>query len=303
MKKSIETTGQSIQSAEPLPVKLNRTAVQDDGPPSSDNISLPGKFYQAPSQAIDEVPAHLTMAEEIVYHHMVRLSYGRGRTSCRVGYDYFLKKSSIKGRATVIHAIKGLIKKGLLIPSQDVNQRGTCYTVCVPEGGENITNISMPDFNILKINMPDVPSQNPAAINRGDRLNSGTPTTRPNKRKFFKPTPTHISDTADQQATTFYSSIGQTKISHKESVRAREVYNSLKREGFTDEDISFAIDWTLHNLKEVRSFAIIEHTIGQALAEREKLLEQQARKEHTQEEEQTGHQKHYREKGGNAKDM
>lgn len=80
----------------------------------------------------------------------------------------------------------------------------------------------------------------------------------------------------DELIEKFYHHINQPNISQKERVRASEIYTTLRKDGFTEEEIVFAVEWTLTNVKEVRSFSILEHTIGQALSERERILEQRA---------------------------
>jgi hypothetical protein len=70
----------------------------------------------------------------------------------------------------------------------------------------------------------------------------------------------------------FYRLIGQNRISKKKRERALDVGKKLRRDGFSLEDIAFAVEWTVENAKEEPyDFAIIEHTIGQALAARDKI--------------------------------
>lgn len=69
----------------------------------------------------------------------------------------------------------------------------------------------------------------------------------------------------------FYKGIGQEKISKEKRERGKKVFQKLRKDGFSDEDIAFAVEWTLKNAKEEPyDFSIIEHTIGQAKAARER---------------------------------
>jgi len=69
----------------------------------------------------------------------------------------------------------------------------------------------------------------------------------------------------------FYKGIGQTKISKVKRERASKIFRKLRSDGFDLEDIAFAVDWTIENAKEeLYDFAIIEHTIGQAIAASDK---------------------------------
>ena len=70
----------------------------------------------------------------------------------------------------------------------------------------------------------------------------------------------------------FYIGIGQQRISKVKREKGNSVLQELQKEGFSPENIQFAIEWTLTpgNTKEtVHDFSIISHTIGQALAARE----------------------------------
>jgi hypothetical protein len=72
--------------------------------------------------------------------------------------------------------------------------------------------------------------------------------------------------------TLFYKGIGQEKISKQKRERAEINIKKLLEEGFTLEDIQYAIKWTLENAKEeLYDFSIINHTIGQAMAEKGKV--------------------------------
>ena len=69
----------------------------------------------------------------------------------------------------------------------------------------------------------------------------------------------------------FYRGIGQEKISRQKRERAIKVFKKLRKDGFTPDQIAFAVEWTLENAKEQPyDFSIIEHTIGQAIAARER---------------------------------
>lgn len=78
----------------------------------------------------------------------------------------------------------------------------------------------------------------------------------------------------------FYEGIGQTKFSEKKRERSLKIYEKLIEEGFTPEEIQFAVDWTVKNAtEELYDFSIIEHTIGQAMAEMEREEKKRKRRE------------------------
>ena len=75
---------------------------------------------------------------------------------------------------------------------------------------------------------------------------------------------------------TFY---GEKKISEKKRVRAFENISELEKEGFTLDDIAFAVNWTKENIKkEVYDFAFIKEVIGEAMAAREEYEGKERRK-------------------------
>jgi hypothetical protein len=69
----------------------------------------------------------------------------------------------------------------------------------------------------------------------------------------------------------FYRGIGQQRISREKRERASKIFKKLRQDGFSAEDIAFAVAWTLENAKEEPyDFSIIQHTIGQAIAAEKK---------------------------------
>jgi hypothetical protein len=77
----------------------------------------------------------------------------------------------------------------------------------------------------------------------------------------------------------FYANIGQKKIAKEKRERAEKDIEELLKDGFRPEDIEFAIKWTSNNPKEkLYDFSIIKHTIGQAMAEKEKVEKKESEK-------------------------
>ncbi len=77
----------------------------------------------------------------------------------------------------------------------------------------------------------------------------------------------------------FYKKVGQSKITREKRERAEINIQELLAESFSPEDIQFAVEWTLENAKEKPyDFSMIKHTIGQAMAEKEKVEAVKARK-------------------------
>jgi len=82
-----------------------------------------------------------------------------------------------------------------------------------------------------------------------------------------------IKDTLSQDEiiSRFYEGIGHTKISKAKRERAEKDFQKLTSEGFSPEDIQFTVNWSLKNVKEkMYDFSIVCHTIGEAMAAKEK---------------------------------
>ncbi len=78
----------------------------------------------------------------------------------------------------------------------------------------------------------------------------------------------------------FYTDIGQKKISGEKRERALVILQDLGKDGFSAEDIEFGVKWILQNAKEeLYDFSILKHTIGQALADRDKVTAQERERE------------------------
>ena len=77
----------------------------------------------------------------------------------------------------------------------------------------------------------------------------------------------------------FYKGIGQEKISKTKRERADKSFKELRNDGFSLEDIQFAVEWTLKNSKEEPyDFSMITHTIGQAMAVKKKAESEEAKR-------------------------
>ena len=83
----------------------------------------------------------------------------------------------------------------------------------------------------------------------------------------------------DEIISHFYNSIGQKRVTKTKREKAEKCIEELLNEEFNLEDIQFAVQWTLENSKEnIYDFAIIKHTISQAIVDKERLEAEKARK-------------------------
>ncbi|MEA1964757.1 MAG: hypothetical protein U9O41_06485, partial [Candidatus Aerophobetes bacterium] len=103
------------------------------------HIKIESYYYPLLNDFIDKIAPHLSSAEEVIYHRLYRLSFGWGRSTCRVSISTLSKASSLNSSTTIRKALKGLINKKciILIIDDDKNkpydnQVGTLYRVLLP---------------------------------------------------------------------------------------------------------------------------------------------------------------------------
>lgn len=192
----------------------------------------------------------------------------------------------------------------------DLNRSGSLYRICSPleiasgkvEEGILLGDIPLEGvyctwFNKSRITMNQVqykPSQiEPAHNEPTDRLNKNRLNKTPARENPDDTTtyagldqiePGHnepalkdrhsIKDSLSQDEiiSHFYNSIGQKRVTRKKREGAINCLKDLTDEGYSLENIKFAIDWTIKNsTKKPYDFSIIEHTISQAMPEKEEI--------------------------------
>lgn len=200
----------------------------------------------------------------------------------------------------------------------DRNQSGTVYIIPVPNVPENgipnigtpgnstpgktsnsgetktgRTNISIPKNGTLNIGIPKTDAVGVSNISISE---NGTPDANEVKTMVQEGIPKtgipendpikdiskdSLKDTLSSREiiSGFYKGIGQRRIAAQKRERAGRDLEELLKDGFSTDDIQFAVEWTLANTKEeVYDFSIIKHTIGQAMAAKEKVEAGEARK-------------------------
>ncbi|MDQ1329423.1 MAG: hypothetical protein QG641_2713 [Candidatus Poribacteria bacterium] len=293
---------------------------EEQGIEKRDDISISSNYYKVPNIIDDQIVGTLSTTEEIVYRHIIRLSWGWNRNWCKVGTHYFQEKSSIKSRKAVRDAINRLLEKQLIKYNTvngkvDRDQDGTVYIVPLPEVSsilpnsilpgsipdkalqngqkpegilqDSILDNSIPPNSILRNNtlgilgnsilQNSIPDSNQDTVTKNEGVLFGSILPNDPIKYIYKDS---IKNTLsqDQIIDLFYKGIGQTKISQRKRERAKKCFEELIQDGFSQEDIVFAINWTIKNAKEKPyDFALIKDTIGQAMAA-EKEIEAEEQK-------------------------
>ena len=264
----------------------------------SDKIDIKANYYKIPNDLFKIAPLQ-DPKEYCVYTYLYRLSYGWKRNFCRVGYGSIVKNTSLSSRSSAIRAIEGLLgKKHIIrIEEKSLKRSGTLYRVLTPQeilSGVftmsvvklSIVRMTISKETILKTSIinPDThysqndhSSKSCATKESTTVFNMSIVKTRPNKdiNKDNLKNTLSLRDIISG----FYKGIGQEKISKTKRERADKSFKELHRDGFSLEDIQFAVEWTLKNSKEEPyDFSIITHTIGQAMAAKEKMEREKTEK-------------------------
>ncbi len=210
---------------------------------------------------------------------------------------------------TVKKAIDGLVAKGHIAVSQDHenSKKGTIYRVFLPceipgiESRTVVKNTTVGSTTVKNTTVnstvvdPTVVNSTRATVVDSTVVENTTVGSKPTDRDsgatvvnstvvnfttnkdIFK----DIKDTLSPRAiiSGFYKRIGHAKITKEKRERADKNFKELLKDGFSPEEIHFAVEWTLENAKEeLYDFSIIKHTIGQAMAAKEETEEQEAKK-------------------------
>jgi len=94
--------------------------------PSSKYTKMQNIFY-------DELAKNLSLAEQVIYHYLYRLSLGHHKRICIVGYNALMKATGIKSRETIRQAVAGLVEKKYVNVIGDVGPKGSIYFIYLPE--------------------------------------------------------------------------------------------------------------------------------------------------------------------------
>ncbi len=260
-----------------------------------DNISIETDFHKVPNN-LHKIAILQDPKEYCVYTYLYRLSYGWHRNFCRVGYGAIVKNTSLSSRSSAIRAVESLLKKIHIIRIDEDSQKraGTLYRVLTPdEVLSSVFKMSIVNLNIVKLsisketiskmtililNIPYVQNEYSQNEYTEESIDTqGLATVSKMNIVNLTPNKDNIKDSIkntlskEEIISLFYKGIGHSRITKEKRERAKECIEELIIDNFGLEDIQFAIEWTLKNKTEkLYDFSIIKHTIGEAMAAKEK---------------------------------
>ncbi|MBN2015991.1 hypothetical protein JW766_04115 [Candidatus Dojkabacteria bacterium] len=183
----------------------------------------------------------------------------------------------IKGISTI--GIDNKTENSLNISNKKINTDNQCNDSGYTNGEYTNNKHTDSDYNPLPIKgipIKDIPLQNP--VTKPIIQNYTDKRYTDNKYTFKED---NLKDSLSQEEIIdhFYNCIGQKDITRKKRERANNCLQGLLNEGYSLEDIKFAAEWTVKNIeKKLYDFSIIEHTINQAMSEKEGIEKREAEK-------------------------
>jgi len=282
---------------EPTPAEYVEIELVENIDFETDYFKLPNNIYKI-AKLQDE-------KEHCAYIYLCRLSYGWKRNFCRVGYDAILKNTSLSSRSSVIRAVEGLIQKNHVIKIREDKQKesGTLYRVLTPDEilsgvfkmtilNLNIVKLSISKMTILKMgilkNKDECIQNEYTQFDHTEKNEQESGSTSVSNLTILNLTTnkdnikeTNLKDTLSLPGIVnlFYKGIGQEKVSKQKRESAENNIKELLDEGFTEEDIAFAVKWTINNSREKPyDFSLIKDTIGQAMTAKKQEEEKETKR-------------------------
>jgi hypothetical protein len=274
------------QSAPPVSREVSpapaRPRVNPPAPPSPAaelREDLPEAFLaEVFRMVMDFVLPTLPLAAQVTYLWLFRYAYGFNRNHCRVSRPALMRVTGLSKRGLDL-SLAGLERLGWIRMVEVSYRQGTLYQIYLPhehseELSSSLLSSHLPSSSLpLKhkresINNISSPSDN------GLR-NSQLPTSRILSRDLentFHPSEQLSDSRLEQLLDKFYAGLNQRRISSMKRERGLAVLAHLLRDGYTIDEIAYAIDWTMASISGLHSIGILPEVMGQALARRERLL-------------------------------
>jgi len=275
------TASQPFDEAPVLPqlTQVKNTAVKNTAVDIT-TVTIEANYYKVPNDISDLLASLQTPAEQAVYHRLFRLSYGYNQNVCRVGMHALATATNIASKKTIAKAITGLVKKGHIAIVQEAlsDIRGTWYQVFLPHEIARDRKLT----GVKNTAVKSTAEESSAVIfaNFEERITAveNTPVVqdlenieeKPSGVKFtavnFTPITTDLLQTLSLSVLVdrFYQLLHQHPSQAKRE-RAIQQGEKLLEEGFTLEELDYAITWVTQKYPNTGSFDRIPFFIDQAL--------------------------------------
>jgi hypothetical protein len=274
------------QSPRPVPQEVSpvptRPRVSPPAPPSPAvelRENLPEAFLaEAFRMVMDFVLPTLPLAAQVTYFWLFRYAYGFNRNHCRVSRPALMRVTGLSKRGLDL-SLAGLGRLGWIGTVKVSYRQGTLYQIYLPHERSEELSSSLQSSRLPSSSLPlehkreSVNNIN-SLIDNEYRI-SQLPNSRIHSRdlKHDRSPSEQLSDARlEQLLDKFYAGLNQRRISSMKRERGLAVLAHLLRDGYTIDEVAYAIDWTMMSISGLHSIGILPEVMGQALAARERLL-------------------------------
>jgi hypothetical protein len=226
---------------------------------------------------MDFVLPTLPLAAQVTYLWLFRYAYGFNRNHCRVSRPALMRVTGLSKRGLDL-SLAGLEKLGWIRTVEVSYRQGTLYQIYLPHERSEELSRSLLSSYLSSSSLPSPYKRESININSlsGNGFeNSQLPTSRILSRELEKNShsPEPLFDSRlEQLLDKFYAGLNQRRIFSMKRERGLTVLAHLLRDGYTIDEIAYAIDWTIASISGLHSIGILPEVMGQALACRERLL-------------------------------
>ena len=240
---------------------------------------LPEAFLaEAFRMVMDFVLPSLQLAAQVTYLWLFRYAYGFNRNHCRVSRPALMRVTGLSKRGLDL-SLAGLERLGWIRTVEVSYRQGTLYQIYLPHERSEELSSSLLSSHLPGSSLPLKHKRE--SINNINSLvdnglgNSQLPTSRILSRDLDNG-PYRSQQLPDsrleQLLDKFYAGLNQRRISSMKRERGLAVLARLLRDGYTIDEIAYAIDWTMASISGLHSIGILPEVMGQALAARERVL-------------------------------
>jgi hypothetical protein len=274
-----QTAPPVAREVSPTPARPRVNPPAPRSPAAELREDLPEAFLaEAFRMVMDFVLPTLPLAAQVTYLWLFRYAYGFNRNHCRVSRPALMRVTGLSKRGLDL-SLTGVERLGWIRTVEVSYRQGTLYQIYLPHERSEELSRSLLSRQLLSSSLPLTHKRE--SINNINSLssnglgNSQLPTSRILGRDLENSShpSEQLSDSRlEQLLDKFYAGLNQRRISSMKRERGLAVLAHLLRDGYTIDEIAYAIDWTMASISGLHSIGILPEVMGQALAARERLL-------------------------------
>jgi hypothetical protein len=267
------------REASPAPARPRVSPPAPPSPAAELREDLPEAFLaEAFRMVMDFVLPTLPLAAQVTYLWLFRYAYGFNRNHCRVSRPALMRVTGLSKRGLDL-SLAGLERLEWIRTVEVSYRQGTLYQIYLPHERSEELSRSLISSQLLGSSLPLQPKRE--NINNINSLSNNRLET--SQLPYSRIPSRHLSNNSsfseqppdsrlDQLLDKFYAGLNQRRISSMKRERGLTVLAHLLQDGYTIDEIAYAIDWTMASISGLHSIGILPEVMGQALAARERLL-------------------------------